>query len=107
LEEHEETIGVFIALTSGTYLFTKVQSSPLNKRLEDRIETRDIPHLDSRITPITIINWEALRSAHDDAHGAFITFPPYTRTREGEVHPSGEWPNVLRAGHCVMKCSLI
>jgi len=26
---------------------------------------------------------------HDDAHGAFMTLPPYSRTREGEVHQLG------------------
>jgi hypothetical protein len=26
-------------------------------------------------------------TAHDDAHGAFMTLPPYTRSREGEVQP--------------------
>jgi len=30
-------------------------------------------------------------TAHDDAHGAFMTLPPYSRTREGEVHQLGEW----------------
>jgi len=44
---------------------------------------------------------------HDDAHGAFMTLPAYTRTREGEVHQLGSGPNVLRAGLCVRKCSLI
>jgi len=34
LEEHEETIGVFIARTFETHLFTKVQSSPLKRRKE-------------------------------------------------------------------------
>jgi hypothetical protein len=28
-------------------------------------------------------------TAHDDAHGAFMTLPPYTRTREGETRQLG------------------
>jgi hypothetical protein len=46
-------------------------------------------------------------TAHDAAHGAFMTLPHHTRTKEGEVHQLGSGPNVLRAGLCVMKCSLI
>ena len=31
------------------------------------------------------LNSEFQATAHDDAHCAFMTLPPYTRTREGEV----------------------
>jgi len=34
---------------------------------------------------------------HDEAHGAFMALPPYTRTREGEA-PPGSWPATLLAG---------
>ena len=33
---------------------------------------------------------------HDDAHGAFMTLPAYTRMREGKVR---------QLGLCVRKCS--
>src|SRR5579859_6084766 len=42
---------------------------------------------------------------HDDAHGAFMTLPPYTRTREGEVRQLGSGPKPCRLGFCVRKCS--
>jgi predicted ATPase len=35
-------------------------------------------------------------TAHDDAHDAFMTLPPYTQTRGGEV-PPGSWPATLPA----------
>ena len=28
-------------------------------------------------------------TAHDDVHDAFMTLPPYARTRQGEVHELG------------------
>ena len=34
-------------------------------------------------------------ACHDDAHGAFMTVPPYTRTREGETRQLG---GVVRGG---------
>jgi hypothetical protein len=35
--------------------------------------------------------WHICGSAfHDDAHGAFMTLPPYTRPREGETRQLGE-----------------
>jgi hypothetical protein len=36
--------------------------------------------------------------AHDDAHGAFMTLPPYTRTSEDEVHSLGSGPKPCRLG---------
>jgi hypothetical protein len=33
---------------------------------------------------------------HDDAHGAFMTLPPYTCTSEGEVHQLGSSPKPWR-----------
>ena len=36
-------------------------------------------------------------TAHDEAHDAFMTLPPYTRTREGKA-PPGSWPARLLAG---------
>ena len=35
---------------------------------------------------------------HDDAHGAFMTLPPYTRTREGETRQLGEWSELPPGG---------
>src|SRR5258708_19095548 len=32
-------------------------------------------------------------TAHDAAHGAFMTLPPYTSAREGEVHLREEMPS--------------
>src|SRR6266849_6139447 len=40
---------------------------------------------------------------HDDAHGAFMTLPPYTRTREGEAPQLGSGPTPCRLGLCVRK----
>ncbi len=42
--------------------------------------------------------WLICRSGfHDDAHDAFMTLPPYTRTREGKA-PPGSWPATLLVG---------
>jgi hypothetical protein len=35
-------------------------------------------------------------TAHDDAHNAFMTLPPYTRTREGEAPQLGSGPKPCR-----------
>jgi len=35
---------------------------------------------------------------HDDAHGAFMTLPPYTRTREGETRQLEEWSELPPGG---------
>ncbi len=42
-------------------------------------------------------------TAHDDAHGAFMTLPPYTSTREGEAPQLGSDPTPCRLGLCVRK----
>jgi hypothetical protein len=34
-------------------------------------------------------------TAHDEAHDAFMTLPPYTRTSEASA---GEWPQTCRLG---------
>src|SRR5216683_2373602 len=44
-------------------------------------------------------------TAHDAAHGAFMTLPPYNRTREGEVRQLDSGPKLCRVGLCVTKCS--
>ena len=42
---------------------------------------------------------------HDDAHGAFMTLPPYTRIREGETRQlEGVVPNSDKVGLGVRKC---
>ena len=42
---------------------------------------------------------------HGAAHGAFMTLPTYTRTREGEVPPLGNGPIPCRLGLGVRKGS--
>jgi hypothetical protein len=42
---------------------------------------------------------------HDEAHDAFMTLPPYTRIREGEVHQLGSGPKPCRLSLGVRKCS--
>src|SRR5260370_8890845 len=37
-------------------------------------------------------------TAHDDAHGAFMTLPPYTRSREGEACQLGSGPKPCPRG---------
>src|SRR5260370_17091790 len=37
-------------------------------------------------------------TAHDAAHCAFMTLPPYTRTREGEVRQLDSAPKLSRVG---------
>src|SRR5712692_2982121 len=44
-------------------------------------------------------------TAHDAAHGAFMTLPPYTRTRERGTRQLGSGPKLCRVGLCVTKCS--
>src|SRR5258707_5096321 len=41
---------------------------------------------------------------HDEAHGAFMTLPPYTRTREGETRQTGRGPQPCWLGLGVRKC---
>ncbi len=43
-------------------------------------------------------------TAHDDAHHAFMTLPPYTRTREGETRQLGRGPKPCRLDLCVRTC---
>ena len=42
---------------------------------------------------------------HDEAHDAFMTLPPYTRIRDGEVHQLGRGPKPCRLSLGVRKCS--
>jgi hypothetical protein len=42
--------------------------------------------------------------AYDAVHGAFMTLPPYTRIREGQVHQVGRGPTSSRLGLCMRKC---
>jgi hypothetical protein len=44
-------------------------------------------------------------TAHDEAHDAFMTLPPYTRTREGESRQLGRGTKPCRVGVCVRKDS--
>jgi hypothetical protein len=37
-------------------------------------------------------------AVHDDAHGAFVTLPPYTSTREGEACQQECSPKPCRVG---------
>ena len=37
-------------------------------------------------------------TAHDDAHGAFMTLPAYTRSREGEAPQPGSGPKPCLVG---------
>ncbi len=39
----------------------------------------------SKLSTLTRGQYQRLGTTHDDAHNAFMTFPPYTRTREGEA----------------------
>jgi hypothetical protein len=47
---------------------------------------------------LTITALSTLISFHDDAHGAFMTLPPYTRTRKGETRQLGEWSELPPGG---------
>jgi len=41
---------------------------------------------------------KAPATAHDAAHGAFVTLPPYTSSREGEVSQLCSGPKLCREG---------
>jgi hypothetical protein len=48
--------------------------------------------------PFWLISCSAFgATAHDEAHDAFMTLPPYSRTRDGEA-PPGSWLTTLLAG---------
>src|SRR5258706_10535968 len=42
---------------------------------------------------------------HDDAHNVFMTLPPYTGTRDGEVPQLGSGPTPCQLSFGVRKCS--
>jgi hypothetical protein len=44
-------------------------------------------------------------TAHDGAHDAFMTLPPYTRISEDEARQLGSGPKPCWVGLCVRKCS--
>ncbi len=80
MEEHEETIGVFIALTSETHLFTKVQSSPLNGRKEYIIELARQHKFDS--SKVVSIEADVIRLLYDFAGGGLYGVDKEVRTKE-------------------------
>src|SRR6266550_4511667 len=58
---------------------------------------RSCSSVDQRLVPHT--------TAHDAAHGAFMTIPPYARSREGEARRLSSGSKPCRVGLCLRKCS--